>query len=952
VDRTLSSRGVSTGDDNLCSLESLFRRYREHGDASAIAEVYDRSAIRLLSLATHLCSNASEAEDAVQATFLAALDRAHEWDAERPLLPWLIGILTNRVRRQRRDGSRRVDADRLRSNTVDDPPSALCQAEFTRAVDEAISRLPRAYQPVLVLRLKHDMEPADIAHALRRPPGTVRAQLSRGLELLRRFLPPVFAGLLAVYAVPTRGLAAVREIVLERAGAIAEATNGTLATAGMRRATWFALATASMLFAIWLGWSPALAAPMPAPITSETAAAAGGLVAADAVDAGSAFEREGVFDERVAAVSTGDLRVDLSFAGRPAAQALVRLEPLGATSAHFVRRVQDRYGVRTVREAPSGGAGREALCDIAGVVRFANLPAGYWLVHVPDVSGIVHVQRGEQVTVRRALERSCVEVHGFVHDANGEPLAGAPIWATRTVGVDIVQSLLQTDASGCFRTYQPRGAILAARPIGLQAHAVRLNAVATTATLHFPCAPDGGAVEGTVTDAAGRPVVDTVVQVGDAWDLWTRREDATHSVLSGVPASLRTDGRGRFRLDALTPGSLRVRAGGGPMVSTVVDVAVTADRTAVVDIGVAAGASVRGTVVDAEGRPAACERVRWTACGSGDERSTATDAEGRFELRGLPPQAVVVTAGTGPAGFARRSLTLASGTNAEWNAVLSPDADRIAGRVVDADGRPGRFLVVLESPRQVVATAVDGTFAFRVPDFRIEHLAAVHVYDAGALDEQAVARRPALVTRTGLTAGTLDVELRVPAVARTAAVRGEVVVDDAADLGGLHLVAEHWTDRVAVGATVERVATPTRWSCADLPPGRYRLLLEHRQVACFELAEGQQLDLGALVAGVRGPRVVAVERPDAALKLFAFVPPARTDRRDLLLVDVVDPARGSLSRHAAVWRDGAWTMALSLPNGSYRIDAATEDGLSASTSLVVSELRADPHAVRVPLARR
>lgn len=240
-------------------IEGLFLRYRDRGDVTALAEVYDLTAVRLLSLATHLCANPSEAEDAVQATFLAALADAHGWHAERPLMPWLLGILTNRVRRQRRDAARQPDATRLRLEGPRDPAALMAEVEFSRAVDEAIEKLPRMYQAALVLRLKHGMDPVDIAHALRRPTGTVRSQLSRGMELLRKTLPAVFAGSVAMWALPTRGLAAVREAVVHAAHDVHTTWFWSSVWPWLRRG--LLAASASLLVAlVWMSSSPVAAA--------------------------------------------------------------------------------------------------------------------------------------------------------------------------------------------------------------------------------------------------------------------------------------------------------------------------------------------------------------------------------------------------------------------------------------------------------------------------------------------------------------------------------------------------------------------------------------------------------------------------------------------------------------------------------------------------------------------
>jgi DNA-directed RNA polymerase specialized sigma24 family protein len=83
-------------------LEELFTRWRDAHELAALAEVFDRSAPELLQIARHLVRREAEAEDLVQATFLAALEGAERFDAARALVPWLVGILTHTARRSRR----------------------------------------------------------------------------------------------------------------------------------------------------------------------------------------------------------------------------------------------------------------------------------------------------------------------------------------------------------------------------------------------------------------------------------------------------------------------------------------------------------------------------------------------------------------------------------------------------------------------------------------------------------------------------------------------------------------------------------------------------------------------------------------------------------------------------------------------------------------------------------
>src|SRR5262245_57154579 len=250
----------------MTSLEERFQRFRRTGDPDELAAVYDATAPRLLRTALHLVGTASEAEDVLQAAFVVAIERRDSWDAARPLLPWLVGIVANQARVLRARTHRAPDPQRMLPAPSADPADAATALEFTAAVDAAIDRLPEAYGAALVLHLRHGLPPADIAHALRRPPGTVRSQLQRGLEKLRTLLPAGLAGSFALI-VHERGLAAVRTAVLgHAAGVVATATTAGAATTllGILTMKKLVLAGAAAVVAL-LWWSPWAAAPVAPP---------------------------------------------------------------------------------------------------------------------------------------------------------------------------------------------------------------------------------------------------------------------------------------------------------------------------------------------------------------------------------------------------------------------------------------------------------------------------------------------------------------------------------------------------------------------------------------------------------------------------------------------------------------------------------------------------------------
>lgn len=212
------------------SLEKLFDRYRRRGDAAALGVVFDRTSAELHKLALHLVRDAAEAEDVLQSTYLAAIESAPSYDASRPLVPWLVGILANQAALARRRSRREVEPDRLDRRDEPDPHDTADLAEFSAKLGEALAKLPEPYAEVLRMHLADGKKSIDIAKELGREPGTVRMQVHRGLDLLRRALPAGFATGAVVASLGGTARAAMRERVL--AEAVARGATGVSAATG------------------------------------------------------------------------------------------------------------------------------------------------------------------------------------------------------------------------------------------------------------------------------------------------------------------------------------------------------------------------------------------------------------------------------------------------------------------------------------------------------------------------------------------------------------------------------------------------------------------------------------------------------------------------------------------------------------------------------------------------
>ncbi|MBL8751868.1 MAG: sigma-70 family RNA polymerase sigma factor, partial [Planctomycetes bacterium] len=170
-------------------VRAAFLRFRDQHDHAALAFVFDRTAQGLLLVANHLAAPGVDAEDLVQTTFVQAIRNAQAFDANRPLEPWLLGILTHEAHNARRRAARRPDPRRLRPEPIDDPASKAEVHDEVARMQTAIEAMPEPTRSVLVLYLVHSMTPTEIAHALGHPVGSVKSWVHRGLERLRDRLP-------------------------------------------------------------------------------------------------------------------------------------------------------------------------------------------------------------------------------------------------------------------------------------------------------------------------------------------------------------------------------------------------------------------------------------------------------------------------------------------------------------------------------------------------------------------------------------------------------------------------------------------------------------------------------------------------------------------------------------------------------------------------------------------
>jgi RNA polymerase sigma factor (sigma-70 family) len=148
----------------------------------------------LRALAATLVRDASSADDLVQDTWIAALQRPPR--ADRPLRPWLARVLRNLAKNERRASRRRAEheLDAHPAGSGQGSDELVAELEGQRLLVEALLGLEEPLRSTIVLRYFRGLDATRIGEMQGVPPGTVRWRLKQGIEALRARMDARFGG--------------------------------------------------------------------------------------------------------------------------------------------------------------------------------------------------------------------------------------------------------------------------------------------------------------------------------------------------------------------------------------------------------------------------------------------------------------------------------------------------------------------------------------------------------------------------------------------------------------------------------------------------------------------------------------------------------------------------------------------------------------------------------------
>src|SRR5437773_1115970 len=158
------------------------------GDEGAFQELVDRYKELVYALIGRTIQDGSRAEDLAQDVFLRIHRGLPYFRGEARLSTWIYRIVANVcVQDHGRPSSVPLDDERTR-NRVASVDRRFGDLELRDRLEKAIGRLPANYRLLVAAHYLQGVQYEDLAEALQLPLGTVKTQLYRAKQQLRRLL--------------------------------------------------------------------------------------------------------------------------------------------------------------------------------------------------------------------------------------------------------------------------------------------------------------------------------------------------------------------------------------------------------------------------------------------------------------------------------------------------------------------------------------------------------------------------------------------------------------------------------------------------------------------------------------------------------------------------------------------------------------------------------------------
>src|SRR6476659_1118892 len=173
-------------------------------DRDAIQSVITANNQRLFRTAWSILKSRQDAEEAVQAAYLAAFANIASFEGRSSLSTWLTRIVVNEALGRRRAEQRRrrhleqegvavLDDYRdalMRGSDAEMPDVTAAREQVRKLLEQAVAALPDPFRTVFVLREIEGLSSEETAESLGLPVATVKTRLFRSRRRLQEMLAP------------------------------------------------------------------------------------------------------------------------------------------------------------------------------------------------------------------------------------------------------------------------------------------------------------------------------------------------------------------------------------------------------------------------------------------------------------------------------------------------------------------------------------------------------------------------------------------------------------------------------------------------------------------------------------------------------------------------------------------------------------------------------------------
>lgn len=182
---------ASVDVNNVSATEMEWLALARKGDRAAFARLVEAYQGPVYNLAYRMLGNATEAEDAVQETFIRIYTKLHTYQPDKKLASWVLSIASHHCidRLRRRKGEMLSLDDEpvalLAPSRQEGPEASAMRGEQRAEVQRAVDRLAPAYRAPLILRYWYDLSYQEIADVMGLTVQAVKSRLHRArLQLI------------------------------------------------------------------------------------------------------------------------------------------------------------------------------------------------------------------------------------------------------------------------------------------------------------------------------------------------------------------------------------------------------------------------------------------------------------------------------------------------------------------------------------------------------------------------------------------------------------------------------------------------------------------------------------------------------------------------------------------------------------------------------------------------